>query len=214
MVEVIKTVFEVVFGTAKSVVQFVGVGPFLTFLGIVSALVFPLLREQKRRRRQDAITVRGLLLYLEVLEEKSDTILKVHDDLRIANDHWQRIREALGAAIRKIDDDPRVVEARRAIDILMYRKPAPGSFEAENLKNHDAIERLFVSSELSNLDQRSTLLEFIKYFKGIKQMQTPEDYQGYRKQLDAVLNCLRATKGGRAPPRQYVNRSTGLESQL
>jgi len=206
MVEVIRIGFEAILSAVKTVVQLVGVGPILTFLGIVSAWVFPLLREQRQRERQDGITVRGLLLYLEVLESKINSIVKAYEDLHAANDRLRDIRNQQGAPIRNVDNDQKVVTQKATVDKLMYYTPAPGSFETDNLKNHDSIERLFVSSELSNTNQRGALLAFIKYFKDSKQMVSVEDYQRYKEQLAAVLNCLRTTKS--------ENRTTGQESRL
>jgi hypothetical protein len=189
MTEIVKIV-GAVWSTAKTIVQFPGVGPILTFLGIVSAWVFPLLREQRHRSRQDDVTIRGLLLYFEVLKEKVDSIIKIFEDLQAAKDRLQEIRNQLGAPIRDVENDQRVVKQSALVNKLMYYTSTIGPFEIDNQKNHDAIERLFVSSELSNTDQRSALLAFIKYFKGSKPMAVFEDYQRYKEQLRAVLNSL------------------------
>ena len=190
--------WKVILEAIRAGIQFVGVGPILTFLGIVSALVFPLVREQRQRRRQDGVTIRGLLLYLEVLKEKVDAIVKTFGDFHAAQDRLQEIRSQLGAPTRNVENDQRVVTQRALVDKLQYHTSTIGPFETDNQKNHDAIERLFVSSELSNAEQRAAVLAFIKYFKGSRRMQVFEDFQAYREQLGAVLSSLRATTTDRS----------------
>jgi hypothetical protein len=180
-------------GTA---IEYIGIGPFFTLLGILSALIFPLCRERRQRRRQDDITLRGIRLYLQVLQEKVDGVAADLELLQLRKDELASSRTELGVTR---EGDPRVHEQEAAVGVLLHKKSGPGSFERANLKNHDAIERLFVSSELSDTKKRDAVLEFIRFLKGSREMLELADYLEYKRRLAAVLGCLAAKKGSGLP---------------
>ena len=162
------------------------IGPLVTLAGLVLAWVLPLYRERKQRQRQDKITIRGLQLYLEVLESKVNKLRPLWDEVdRAKAESAPYSAEERGAKIRSA---------------MQEAIPETLQFDGKNLHNHESLERLFVSSEISDLAVRDAVLKFIRYEKLSDSITDGNGLREYRRYLIPALSALRgwiAHKGSR-----------------
>jgi hypothetical protein len=72
--------------------------------------------------------------------------------------------------------------------------PAKGVFEAENKRNHTALESLFLQSEWSRHKEGIALAEFIRYVKTRPYLISRTDFEDYANALSKVLRIFRPAK--------------------
>ena len=68
--------------------------------------------------------------------------------------------------------------------------PAISNFETLTKQNHDALEKLFLASDPLEFKEREKLRAFVRFFKGIPEMKTDEDFLVYKMKLEDVMEMF------------------------
>jgi hypothetical protein len=175
------TCFSTVFmATFKAVCVFLStnasiIPPFITALGVIWAVMYPLARNAKDKGTDRNALERSIGLYLDVLAAKVDEIV---------SNEARRVK-AITEMHKKYPNLDSIYYTDHEFEFPDLRLPysGKGKYELENHANHDILENLYVKARSLSSKQKDGVSKFIQYYKRSKQMESVADFKSYRKQL-------------------------------